>query len=357
MGAARPATPHAVVEHGPGRVGSPAIGPCTVSNCAGQRNEFSVLRPFKIHQPATVDDTVQLLGQFGEEATVYAGGTELLLAMKEGLLSYAHLLDVKNVDGLGQISYDSSGQSLRIGSAVTHRLLESDAEVLREFPLIAEVEKTVANVRVRNVGTLGGNLCFAEPHSDPAALLLLYDAQVESKGSRGSRTFPLEELTLGPYETCLEEDEVLVGVVVPQLPARMAGAYLKFGYHARPTLGLGVALRLDQPLDQTPGGGNDGFQELQSASIQEVRVSVGSVGPKAVRAREAEAALQGKRVGDLLGRSTSTGAGLLDEVGQLAAREADTMDDMHGSAEYKDHLVQVFLRRGLIKALGMNQQT
>ena len=129
----------------------------------------------------------------------------------------------------------------------------------------------------------------------------------------------------------------------------------KFGYHARPTLGLGVALRLDQSLDQALGVGSDGFQELQSAAIQEVRVSVGSVGPKAVRAREAESALQGKRVGDLLGSSTATGAGLLDEVGQLAAREADPMDDMHGSAEYKEHLVQVFLRRGLIKALGLSQ--
>ena len=313
-----------------------------------------MLRPFRIHQPATVDDTVQLLGQFGEEATVYAGGTELLLAMKEGLLSYAHLLDVKNVDGLGQISYDSGDRSLRIGSAVTHRSLETSAEVLREFPLIAEVEKTVANVRVRNVGTLGGNLCFAEPHSDPAALLLLYDAQVESKGSRGSRIFPLEELTLGPYETCLDEDEVLVGVVVPQLPAGMTGTYLKFGYHARPTLGLGVALR----LDRAPGAGSDGFQELQSSSIQEVRVSVGSVGPKAVRARDAEEALQGKTVGELLGSLNSTGgagARLLDEAGQLAAQEADPMDDMHGSAEYKAHLVQVFLRRGLIKALGLGQ--
>ena len=167
----------------------------------------------------------------------------------------------------------------------------------------------------------------------------------------------MEEMTLGPYETCLEEDEVLVAVVVPQLPTGMTGAYLKFGYHARPTLGLGVALR----LDRAPGVGSDGIQELQSASIQEARVSVGSVGPKAVRAREAEAALQGKRVGDLLGSlnsagSTGTvGAGLLDEVGQLAAREADPMDDMHGSAEYKAHLVQVFLRRGLIKALGLGQ--
>ena len=184
-------------------------------------------------------------------------------------------------------------------------------------------------------------------------MLLLYDARVESKGSRGSRTFPLEEMTLGPYETCLEDDEVLVGVVVPQLPAGMSGAYLKFGYHARPTLGLGVALR----LDRAPGVGSHGFQELQSASIQEVRVSVGSVGPKAVRAREAEAALQGKQLGDLLGSLNGAGAGLLDDVGQLAAREADPMDDMHGSAEYKAHLVQVFLRRGLIKALGLGQQT
>ena len=297
-----------------------------------------MLRPFRLHEPTSVNDAVSLLGQFGDQAKAYSGGTELLLAMKEGMLRYSHLVNVKTVSGLDELSYDAEKGMLSIGSAVTHRALELSAQVHDQFPLIAEAEGKVANVRVRNVGTIGGNLCFAEPHSDPAALLLLYGAQVESKGSRGSRTFPLEEMTLGPYETCLNEDEVLVGVVVPQLPAGMTGAYLKFGYHARPSLGVGVAVRLDPALPES--------SEVGQATVREARVAVGSAGPKAVRVAEAEELLTGKTVAELLGAEGP----LLDEAGQLAAKAADAMDDIHGSAEYKEHMVAVFFKRAFARA-------
>ena len=284
-----------------------------------------VLRPFKLHEPETVADAVSLLGQFGWEAGVYAGGTELLLAMKEGLLTYSHMVNIQTVPGLNEIGYNSDGRELRIGPAVTHRSLEQSPVVKAEFPLIAQAEAGVANVRVRNVGTIGGNLCFGEPHSDPATFLLLYDSHLTVQGSAGARSFSLSQLHQGPFETCLEEDEVLTGITVPKFPQGMSGAYLKFGLHQRPSVGLGVALRLD-------GG-----------ALVECRIAVGSAGPKPVRVHEAEEMMRGVTVGDLLGDDFGRRSTMLDQAGRLAAQEVQPDDDMHGSAEYKAHMVGVLL--------------
>ena len=242
-----------------------------------------MLRPFRLHEPETVADAVGLLGQYGEEASLYAGGTELLLAMKEGLLRYGHLVNVKTVSALAGLTYDEGAGVLRIGSGVTHRTLERSAIVAADFPLIAQTEGGVANVRVRNVGTIGGNLCFAEPHSDPGALFLLYNATVTAQGTSGPRSMPLSEFATGPFETSLEEGEVLTEITVPRLPAGMTGAYQKFGLHARPTVGVGVALRMDDA----------------QGVVTEARVSVGSAGPKPVRVPQAEEALTGKTAAEL----------------------------------------------------------
>ena len=294
-----------------------------------------MLRPFRLHEPETVADAVGLLGQYGEEASLYAGGTELLLAMKEGLLRYGHLVNVKTVGGLADLRYDEGAGVLRIGSGVTHRTLERSAIVAADFPLIAQTEAGVANVRVRNVGTIGGNLCFAEPHSDPGALLLLYDATVSVQGPSGLRTFPLSELAVGPFETSLEEDEVLTEITVPRLPAGMTGSYQKFGLYARPTVGVGVALRLDDPAS-TDGRG----------VVAEARVAVGSAGPRPVRVPQAEEALAGKTVSEL------TSAAVLRQAGRLASQEAQPDSDFHGAADYKEHLIGVLLARAVRTAVG-----
>ena len=254
--------------------------------------------------------------------------------MQEGLLRYGHLVNVKTVPGLDRLEYDRSSKRLHIGPAVTHRALELSPEVAAEFPLIAKAEANVANVRVRNVGTLCGNLCFAEPHSDPAAFLLLYDARVQVQGASGSRTIPLDQLVLGPYETCLEEGEVLTSVSVPKFDPDMKAAYQKFGYHQRPTLGLGVAVR------------------LEIETVTEARIAVGSVGPKPVRVPEAEELLRGKNVGELLGTASQSGPSVLDQAGRLAAQAAQPMDDLHGAADYKEHLVRVYLERVFAEAVG-----
>ena len=308
-----------------------------------------MLRPFKLHEPTSVDDAVSLLGQFGEEAKVYCGGTELLLAMKEGLLRYNHLVNIKTIPGLDEVGYDQASGMLSIGATVTHTALEHSPHIQSHFPMIAEAEGNVANVRVRNVGTIGGNLCFSEPHSDPGAFLLLFDTQVEIQGPGGQRTIPLAELTLGPFETCLEDDEVLTRILVPQFPQGMTGAYLKFGYHARPTLGVGVSVRVEPTT-------SDG-EHIERAVVTEVRVAVGSAGPKAVRVAEAEQLLMGKTVAELLPGSNGGESSNMNEASRLAGRAADAMDDIHGSGEYKEHMIGVFLKRAFAKAVNTRQPT
>ncbi len=196
----------------------------------------------------------------------------------------------------------------------------------------------MANVRVRNVGTIGGNLCFAEPHSDVAAALLLFDAEVEAAGPAGRRRLPVEELAVDPYETCLQPGELLTQVYVPALPQGMTGAYLKFGYLERPTLGIGAAVG----TDPDPGAG---------ARIREVRIAVGSAGPRPVRARQAEAGLRGATVLELLGDGASEDSPLLKEAARLTIEAANPQDDLHGSAVYKEQLIKVFLKRALHAAV------
>jgi carbon-monoxide dehydrogenase medium subunit len=291
------------------------------------------LRPFNLHEPSSVQDAVSLLSTHGDDAKVYAGGTELLLAMKAGLLSYDHLINIKTIPGLSDVAYDDAAGILSIGATATHRSLEMSSLLRERYPLLADVERRVANVRVRNVGTLGGNLCFAEPHSDPGVALLLYDTTVESVAGSGARSFPLEELQLGSYETGLEEDALLTRILVPQFPEGMRGAYLKFGYHHRPTLGMGVALKM--------AGG----------AVSDIRIALGSVSPKPVRVKEAEELIRGASVSDLLGDTPDQATLLVAEAGQLAAKVAEPIDDMHGSAEYKEHLVKLFLARALAEAM------
>lgn len=282
-----------------------------------------MLRPFYLHQKTTVGEACELLSELGDEARVYAGGTELLLLMKEGVARFRHLIDIKRVPGLPDIEYGNG--TLHIGACVTHRFLE-DSEVIREhFPALAEMERGVANVRVRNVGTIGGNLSFAEPHSDPATLLLVYDALVDVAGLKGSRTLPLGEFIVGPLETALETDEILTRIRVPRLPDGMTAVYLKFGHYERPTLGVACALKLQ---------GDEG--------IGEVRFAVGSIGDKPVRLRSLEEFLRGRKAEEV--------PNLLPESLKSVYEQLKPTSDIYGSEAYKRHLVMVYLRRAFERA-------
>lgn len=277
-----------------------------------------MLRPFALHRPGTAEEACALLARLGEEAAPYAGGTELLLLMKVGLLRPRHLIDVKRVAGFDAIT---DGGLLTLGAAVTHRSVERSPLVRERCPLVAAVARHVANVRVRNVGTVGGNLAFADPHSDLATLFLTLDATVELVSPRGRRTLALGEFIRGAWETAREPDELLTSVRLTPWPSGTAAVYVKFGVHERPTLGVALTLRVD------------------GARMAEARLAIGCVDPRPLRVPAVEARLRGIALADL---EEAAGA-----AGELAAAAVDPDDDLHGSADYKREMVAVFVRRAL----------
>lgn len=284
------------------------------------------MRPFHIHRPKTVSEAVELRQELGDDAAYYAGGTELLLVMKQGFLDYEHLIDIKTIPGLTAIAVDDDTGELRIGALCTHAQIESSPIIREQFPTIARMASRVANARVRASGTIGGNLVFAEPHSDPAVLLLVYDAEVELTGLGGTeRVERLGNFVLGPYESALEEGELLTTVRLHPLPPSSAVEYVKFGHLERPTIGVGVS------LTETETGG-----ELAA------RIAVGSVGPLPQRCEAAEARLAGVSLADV----AEAAAAAADQAGE----EVDVMEDIHGSEDYKRHLVVTLVRRALQSA-------
>jgi len=282
------------------------------------------LRRFTLHQPQSLKEAAEMLAHYGEKVRLYAGGTELLLAMKHGLLRYEHLVDIKTVPNLTKIELKDG--HLSIGALTTHREIEKSQLVRERIPVLAEMERQVANVRVRATGTLGGNLCFAEPHSDPANLLLCLGATVRIQGTKGHRTPSMDELIVDAYETSLSPDEVLTSIEIPVPAKSQRAAYLKFQIHERPTLGLALVLNLDE----------------SGRNITKARAVVGCVSLKPCRSEKAEALLVGPR---------KEVQKQLPEAAQILADIADPSDDLEGSAEYKRHLVGVLLRRAFAKAL------
>ena len=278
---------------------------------------MSGLRPFALHRAESVEECSRLLAERGPEAMLYAGGTELLVLLKAGFVRPRWLIDVKRVPGLGGIDADAG--DVTIGATATHREVERSAAVRARCPLVAGVARHVANVRVRAVGTVGGNLAFADPHSDLATLCLIFDARVALRSGAASRELPLAEFVRGPYETARRDDELLTAVRLSPWPAGAAGAYVKFGVHERPTLAVAVAL--------LPG---------------EARVALGCVGPRPERVARVEAALRGATAGEVARRAP--------ELGALAAEGVDAVDDLHGSAEYKRDMTRVFVGRALALA-------
>jgi carbon-monoxide dehydrogenase medium subunit len=284
-----------------------------------------MLRPFRLEEPETVKDVSELLGRFGESAKVYAGGTELLLAMKEGLVHYERLINVKNVKGLNEVASDSG--MIRIGALCTHHQLETSPVLQQKLAALVQLEQNVANVRVRQVGTLGGNLCFAEPHADPGILLLALGAKMVAEKSSSKREIPAAEFFVDAYETALEADEVLTEILVPAPAAKSGVAYLKFGYLERPSVGVAVAL-------QANGGGK---------SVHDIKIAVGCAGPAPKRVPEAEEQIKG--------RSVDEAKVNILKAGEIAGRAAQAISDLHGSQEYKEHIVGVLLKRSFQNAL------
>jgi len=283
------------------------------------------LPPFDLHRPQSLEEATELADRYGEDAAFYCGGTELLLLLKLGFASFGHLIDLKGVEELAGVRAEDG--CLVVGAAVTHRELERSELVRERLPALAAMERRVANLRVREVGTLGGNLCFSDPHSDPATFLFALDAEVECRrGGEAARRIPITDFVAGPYQTALREGEVLTSVRIPMLPPGAAVAHAKFAFHERPTATVACLVRVVE------------------GEVAEARVAVGSVGARPVRVPAAEEMLTGAPAEEV-------SIGLLAEAGERAAEAAAPVDDATGAAEYKAQLVRVLVERTFRKAV------
>jgi carbon-monoxide dehydrogenase medium subunit len=270
------------------------------------------LPPFDLHRAGSVEEAHELVERYGEDAAVVCGGTELLLLLKLGFAAYGHLVDIKGIEELGGLRTDNG--ALVIGATATHREIERSPIVLERLPALAAMERNVANIRVRNVGTLGGNLCFSDPHSDPATFLLALDAEVDHDGGR----FPLSEFLVGPYETALRHGQLLHAVRIPVPPPGTGIAHDKFSFHERPAATVTAAV------------------VVEGGIVARARIAVGSVGARAVLADAASAAMVGRPADD---------GEALAEAAALAAEVSGAVEDANGSAEYKQQLVRVLVER------------
>jgi carbon-monoxide dehydrogenase medium subunit len=271
---------------------------------------------FALARPRTLDEAFSAFAATAGDAAWLAGGTELLQVMKMGFAQFGTLVDLKGLDELRGIRRTADG--LRIGAATTHREVERSADVAEAFPALASLERGVANVRVRSTGTLGGNLAFAEPHSDPATLLLAAGASVELAGPGGVRALSVSEFVLGPLFTAREADEILTAIVVPAAADGEGRAYGKLAFFERPAASVAVRLR------------------VRDGRVAAATVTVGSFTelPEVVAA-----------AGDALIGEPADASGLGPAIGRAieAFGDLDVVEDLNGSADYKRHLAGVLL--------------
>jgi carbon-monoxide dehydrogenase medium subunit len=301
------------------------------------------LPPFTLHRPGSVGQASRLLADLGDEGAAYCGGTELLLAMKLGLASYEHLVDLKRVSALrGITGLPSSG--VRIGAAATHREIETSPVLRARYPELCAMISQVANVRVRSVGTLGGNLCFADPHSDPASFLLAAGATMICQHGEATRRIPASAFLTGLYETALAPGELLTAVELPVRPPRTALSHLRFKLTERPavivTAMLTLAAAEAAPPTVTESAATGSAATGRSGAgpvVAGARLIVGSVGRVPFTADPA--ILVGAAAADFGARAEAC-------AGQAAAR-CTPRPDGEASAEYLRHLVFIHARQAL----------
>jgi aerobic carbon-monoxide dehydrogenase medium subunit len=283
------------------------------------------MNPFDFRQPATVEEALSLMHDLGEDARVMAGGTALVIMLKQRLVMPDYLISLQKLRGLDQIN--AGNGEIRLGALTTHRAVERSAAVRSRIPALAETYAHVATIRIRNVATVGGALAHADPNQDPPVILMALDALVRLTSTAGSRQVPIGEFFTDYYETVRQPDELVTEVVVPVPKPHSGSVYLKYLPRTADdyaTVGVAATVTVD-PATRT---------------CMESRIAMGCVAPTPVRAHEAETLVRGDRLTPELAR----------EAGALAQRVTDPISDARGSAEYKRAMAGVFVRRALEQA-------
>jgi len=283
-------------------------------------------RPFEYHSPKTLDEALKVVALHGDGGKILAGGQSLIPLMKLRLSSPEHLIDLGRVPGLDRISLE--GETLIIGSMARTADIERSAVVRAKVPVFSECASHVADPPVRNMGTLGGNLCHGDPTNDFPAVVVAMEATLRVESVRGPRSIPAAEFFVDTFATALLPGEVLTQVRVPVVRGRRA-TYLKLERQAGDFGIVGVAARVDRQRGKCAGAG----------------IALTGVGPKVTYAKRASAELVGRVL---------EGA-VVERAAAAASEECEPSSDLRGSAEYKREMVRVMTRRAILQALGRSE--
>jgi len=281
---------------------------------------------FEYLMPTTINDAISLHEKYGEGAKYIAGGTDVMVKIKEGKISPQCLISLRHLQDFDHIIYENG--ELRIGAMVTHRMLELSPIIRKEFPILTDAVENIGSVQIRNVATIGGNIVNAVPSADGAVPLITLGAEVRVIGPKGERIMGLEDFFIGPGQTSLKSGEILVEFRIPKLLSHTGGAYWKHTRRAAmelPILGVAVLISLDDDMK----------------TCTEARIGLGVVAPTPMRAKNAEAILKGNKVDDEI----------LKKAGEAAARECKARDSIRGKAWYRRDMVELFVQRMAILAM------
>jgi carbon-monoxide dehydrogenase medium subunit len=282
--------------------------------------------PLEMYQPMTLEEASRLLKENGAGGRFLAGGTDLVIAMKEKGLVPKYIVDLKRVPGLTGIRENADG-SITVGALTTMREIETSPLILKKYPFLAQSAAEVGSIQIRNRATVGGNMANATPSADVAPSLIALNAAAKIVGLEGEKTVPLEEFFRGPGSTIMSTDEILTEITIPKTAPELVGEYIKFSPREMMDLAyVGVAVTFNY----------DGKTKRAS----QVRVVLGAVAPTPIRARATEAMLEGKALTEELAQS----------AGDQAATESKPISDVRSSADYRRAMVGAMTKRAILNA-------
>jgi carbon-monoxide dehydrogenase medium subunit len=292
------------------------------------------MKQFTYLTPKTLDEAISLHVSHGESAKYIAGGTDVMVKVKEGKMAPDYLISLKHIIGQDRPFLNQETGELYIGAFCTHGSIEASQLIQHHYPIIHDAIKNIGSVQIRNVATIGGNLVNAVPSADGAIPLIALDAKANIYGTKGQRSVALRRFFLGPGQCDLEAGEILTEIVIPPPLPRTGSAYIKHGRREAmelPMLGVGVLLSLEKDM----------------LTCAKARICLGMAAPTPFRALEAEKHLKGKTMHE----------NTLAEAGRIAGQESRVRDSIRGVAWYRREMVGVLVKRMGLKALERAKET
>jgi carbon-monoxide dehydrogenase medium subunit len=284
---------------------------------------------FDYYAPATVDEAIRLLEQFGSEARILSGGMSLIPLMKLRLAEPRSLIDINRISGLGYITEENG--FLRLGALTREAELESSALLRSQYPILVETTSMIADPLVRNRATIGGNLAHGDPANDHPATMLVLEAKVVARGPKGEREIPITNFFTSLFTTALDPHEILTEIRIPIPAPRSGGTYLKLERKVGDFATVAVAVQLTL--------------RREGDVCERVGIGLTNVGPTPIKAKKAEQVLRGNTIN----------SEAIKRAAQLAAEESQPKTDLRGSEEYKRDMVRVLTTRALYRAFARAQ--